>query len=510
MKMANPPSPSSDAAAAAPSKLLSYRYALVFWGWLGFINLYFQRVNLSVAMVAMVNHTATHGHGVLNETETCPDPGKDNNNTDNDPEGEFPWDQNKQSQILGAFFYGYLVMQIPGGWLSERFGAKWVFGLGTLFTSLFSLLMPIGARSEPTGTLLLVFRLLQGFCESVTTPSMSCLLGQWAPPAERSMMATMTYSGNQMGTIIGMPLVGILCKSSLFGGWPSVFYVYGIIGIIWFILWSFFCFDRPDNHPRISAAERDFIKESLGKEKGTKIPPTPWKQIFTSVPVWALIVTHTCFNWVFYTLLTETPSYLADILHFQIQQNAFLSALPYVLMWLVIIIGGQLADFLRRNYLSTQSVRRIFNSTGMFCQLLCLLGLAYVGCNRSVAVFLLVGATGFSGFAFSGYMSNHLDIAPDFAGILMGLTNCIATIPGFLGPLVVGQFTTPHPTIHGWQNCFFVAAAICGVGAVSFLFFAAGETQSWAKSSDDDDECLVKHDVGAERVRTLSFNKSFS
>jgi len=469
-----------------PPKLLSYRYALVWWGTLGFINLYFQRVNLSVAMVAMVNHTLANGNQSHNDdnnnnvSESCPFPVK-NNQTNQDEEGEFNWDQKTQSTLLGAFFYGYLVMQVPGGMMAAKFGGKWLFGLGTLCTSVFSLLMPLAARAG--WQWMLAFRIIQGIGEGVTTPAMSSLLGQWAPPPERSMMATVTYGGTQMGTILGLPLAGLLCKATFLGGWSSVFYIYGTLGIIWFACWTAFCFDDPDSHPRISAGERQYINTSLGKGTRPAIPPTPWRHIFTSVPVWALIWTHACFNWTFYTLLTETPSYLADILHFDIAENGFISALPYLMEWIIIVLGGMVADHLRRQYLSTRIVRRLFNSAGMFCQLLCLLGLAYVGCDRNLAVFLLIGATGFSGLSISGYMSNHLDIAPDYSGVLMGLSNCAGTIPGFMGPLMVGSFTTPHPTISGWQSCFFISAAIGGAGMVVFAAFAAGEIQPWATTT---------------------------
>jgi len=499
---------------SGPPKLLSYRYALVFWGTLGFINLYFQRVNLSVAMVAMVNQTFAAGssshHNNDNQSESCPFPIADND-TQKQKEGEFEWDQKTQSALLGAFFYGYLIMQIPGGMMAARFGGKWLFGLGTLCTSVFSLLMPTAARIKDTGwKWMLAFRIIQGFGEGVTTPAMSSLLGQWAPPAERSIMATVTYGGTQMGTILGLPLAGLLCKATQYGGWTLVFYIYGNLGLIWFACWTAFCFNDPDSHPRISAGEKDYINSSLGKGSRPKIPPTPWKYVLTSVPVWALIFTHACFNWTFYTLLTETPSYLADILHFDIAENGFISALPYLMEYVIIVLGGLLADHLRRRYLSTRTVRKLFNSAGMFFQVLCLVGLAYVGCNRDLAVFLLIGATGFSGLSISGYMSNHLDIAPDYAGVLMGLSNCAGTIPGFMGPLMVGHFTSPHPTVAGWRTCFFISAAICAAGMIVFAVFAAGEKQPWAtttpisieeESTEEKKQLLVNENVPNQDVR---------
>merc|ERR1719369_2149970 len=116
---------------------------------------------------------------------------------------------------------------------------------------------------------------------------------------------------------------------------------------------------------------------------------------------------------------------------------------------------------------------------------LSLIGLAYVGCDKTLAIFLLVGATGFCGFNFSGFNVNHLDIAPQYAGILLGITNCFATIPGFAGPAVVGIINDPAPTIAGWQTVFLIAAGVSTFGLVSYLLLGSGEVQPWAKSPPD-------------------------
>lgn len=70
--------------------------------------------------------------------------------------------------------------------------------------------------------------------------------------------------------------------------------------------------------------------------------------------------------------------------------------------------------------------------------MVCIVLVGYAGCNRTLAVSLLCGAVGLNGAVYSGYMNSHLDIAPNFAGTLMGITNTVATVPGFVGPLVVG------------------------------------------------------------------------
>lgn len=164
--------------------------------------------------------------------------------------------------ILASFFYGYIVTQIPGGWLAEKFGAKLVYGIGVLCTSLLTLVTPIAARTSIG--LFVAVRVVEGIGEGVTFPAMHALLSRWAPPLERSQLGAFIYSGAQLGTVISLPISGLLCQSSFFGGWPSVFYLFGTIGLIWFIAWMVFVFDSPSKHPRISKSERRYLEQSIG------------------------------------------------------------------------------------------------------------------------------------------------------------------------------------------------------------------------------------------------------
>ena len=77
--------------------------------------------------------------------------------------GEFNWDANTQAFILGAFFYGYILTQVPGGWLAERFGGKWLFGVGILCTSVLTLLTPLAARTHVYA--LVAVRVMEGVGE---------------------------------------------------------------------------------------------------------------------------------------------------------------------------------------------------------------------------------------------------------------------------------------------------------------------------------------------------------
>ncbi|KAM7292549.1 sialin [Ixodes scapularis] len=207
------------------------RYTLSIFLFCGFFMLYSLRVNLSVAIVAMVNGTAVIGN--TSSSRDCPalDGSVYNVTTDLENRGEFSWDENVQGMVLGSFFYGYVLTQIPGGRLAELLGAKWLLGGGILVTSVLTLLTPSAARWSPAA--LMALRFLEGICEGVVFPSAAALLSHWVPVHERSRMLSFNMIGTSMGTVVTLPLTALLCGSQLFGGWPSVFYFFGtVMGIV--------------------------------------------------------------------------------------------------------------------------------------------------------------------------------------------------------------------------------------------------------------------------------------
>ncbi|XP_062581343.1 sialin-like [Saccostrea cucullata] len=446
------------------------RHVLALWGFLGFFNVYCLRVNLSVALVAMVN--SSKSDSLDNSTDCKNDIPA---NTSSTSTGEFDWDTNTQSLVLGAFFYGYILTQIPGGWLAEVFGGKKLFGLGVLCTAVLTLLTPLAARWNLY--VFIALRIVEGIGEGVTFPAMNAMWGKWAPLWERSKLLSFTYAGAQLGTVFSMPISGILCNSDFLGGWPSVFYVFGAIGCVWFVIWMLVVHDTPAEHPRISREERNYIEASVGTRLKLK---TPWLAIWTSPAVYAICAAHFSNNWGFYTMLTCLPSYMKRILHFDVQQDGFLSALPYLVCWICQMSSGQIADFIRRNnYLSTAATRKLVNSCGLLLPAILLCCVQFAGCDHAAVVVIVTFAVGMGGLCMGGFNCNHIDIASNFSGTLMGITNMFATIPGFLGPAVVGVLTKHKDTRGQWQIVFYISAAIYVTGCVIFNVFARGEEQSW-------------------------------
>uniref|UniRef100_A0A8C9RUP2 Solute carrier family 17 member 5 n=1 Tax=Scleropages formosus TaxID=113540 RepID=A0A8C9RUP2_SCLFO len=283
--------------------------------------------------------------------------------------------------------------------------------------------------------------------------------------------------GAQLGTVVALPLSGQIC---FYLDWTYVFYVFGAVGLLWFLLWTLLVSDGPDSHRRISPQEKRYITCSLKNELSPSSDRIPWGSICRSMSLWAIVVAHFSYNWTFYTLLTLLPTYMSNILGFSIQQNGMLSALPYLGCWLMALLGGQVADRLRETCLfSTATVRKALSVTGMVGPAVFLLATGYTGCNYILAVVFLTVSSSLGGLTASGFNINHLDIAPSYAGILLGITNSFATIPGMVGP-VIARALTRYNTLQEWQTVFLISAGINVFGAVFYTVFGTGEVQPWA------------------------------
>ncbi|CAL8075243.1 unnamed protein product [Orchesella dallaii] len=265
------------------------RHTVIAMGFWGFAMSYAMRVNLSIAIVAMVRrndsiptppHPAPHltytglplrdfstefrnTSGPACPTSTPIHHGEAAAIFDEDP-GEFNWNEVEQGIILGSFFYGYMLTQLPGGIISQKYGGKWPLGLGIFITAVFALLTPIAARTHVS--LLIIARIVQGLGEGLCTPAMHNLLGNWAPPQERGFMAGVTYSGTSFGTAVTLIFSGYIIHGGVLGGWPGIFYICGIISVLWFVLWCFLVYDTPAAHPRISGDELYYIQSSIGSQ----------------------------------------------------------------------------------------------------------------------------------------------------------------------------------------------------------------------------------------------------
>jgi MFS family permease len=161
--------------------------------------------------------------------------------------------------------------------------------------------------------------------------------------------------------------------------------------------------------------------------------------------------------------------------------------IPYIVMAILTLIAGCLSDFLYRRFeWSIGSVRKLMNTVGFTLVSLSLFAVGFAQ-QAWLATVLLSFAIGFLAVAMAGFAVNHLDVAPQYAGILMGMSNGLGTVSGVVSPILASKLTVDHSR-QSWQVFFTISAALEMFCSIFYFFFGSGEVQPWAKVSHDEDE----------------------
>ncbi|XP_037075480.1 LOW QUALITY PROTEIN: putative inorganic phosphate cotransporter [Pollicipes pollicipes] len=455
------------------------RHTLALFGCRGLFVSYALRVNMSMAIVAMVNGTCAGSDGDLQQHphRRRTTSARANRSWQLGPElpedGPFVWSELTQGVILSAYFAGYTVSQVPGGRLAERVGAVRTLAGGIGATGLLTLLTPVCALYSLHA--LVAVRALQGLASGVVTPAVHCLLARWVPPLERSRISTFVYVGKQLGTAVTILVAGPLASWSWGGGWQAIFYVTGGLSLVWCVLWLLLVHERPADHPP------HHLQESASTSTPSPGRPLdfPWKQALLSRPFQALVVVHFCENWGDYLIMTELPTYISTALRYPLNTNAMFSALPQLAKVAFAVGVSFVADWMARGRLSLTANRKLWNSVGLYIPALALVGVSFAGCHDALVLSLMVVTVGFNGGVLSGYNINHMDLAPNFAGTLMGLTNCVATLAGVLAPFQAGYVLNQQPSLANWRTVFLTAAGLFAFGNTVFCLFGSTQLQPW-------------------------------
>ncbi|CAL4162241.1 unnamed protein product [Meganyctiphanes norvegica] len=454
----------------APTNLcgcLPARVALALLCSSGVIALYMVRVNLSVAIVAMVHvpstKNVTRDKLCINNREELPSmdmiQGASNSSfeimSSGLQEGQIPekiiMTSTEKGSILGAFFYGYVTTGIIGGRMAELYGTKQVFGISMLMGAILTFLTPLAAKTHYA--FFTAVRILMGMFQGVLFPAMHSLISRWIPPLERPRFISFVYISNCVGVVITLPLCGVIIDAV---GWEWAFYAPGIVSVMWVVMWALLMYDTPQQHPRISQAELMYITDKLTQQsgRGTKPARIPWKKIMSCKGLWAMAIAHAGNMYGLNLLSTQLPSFMDGVLGLSIKKNAIFSSIPFLCQF----IGGNcwswVGDMLNtKGILSIYVSRRLFSAIGMVGNGIVLAIVGFVGCNEILVVFLLALGTFCMGATASGYGVNDLDLAPNFAGTLKGLINSFGFGFAMLAPVVVGALT-PDQTPQQWQVAF--------------------------------------------------------
>lgn len=301
---------------------MAFRYVVLALVMLAACTDYITRNNITVAIVSMVRHPNTTAGKVLHDV--CPIPIDKLIANDLNANAsltvrkmtaeQYDWSPSDQGIVLGAFFYSYVIMLIPTARLAEIFGAKWIIAFGIFGSALINLITPVVAHSL---IMLTMLRVVLGLVQGGIFPACFALIYQWFPQSQRSIGFGLLDVGINMGLVVSAPLSGALSEHGFAGGWPSAFYVSGIIGVVVFAIFALLVKSTPEEHKWVSQAELDCIRETKGaaSDAPKAKPPVPWLAILTSLPVLTAIVARFSLGWTYLLLQSKVPTYLNDILH---------------------------------------------------------------------------------------------------------------------------------------------------------------------------------------------------
>ncbi|KAK3919330.1 Vesicular glutamate transporter 2 [Frankliniella fusca] len=392
-----------------------------------------------------------------------------------DEEGEFEWDARTQSAILGSFYWCYVLSQVMGGLLTQRFGTKVVFGLSQLVTAACSLLIPVAA--EVHYAVLIVLRSVQGIASGLTWPAMYAAVGPWIPASERSRFMS-SFQGFSFGIGLTYPLCGFIIAHF---GWRVVFYVTGSLGMLWCVFWWLLAFDSPGQHPRITPKELRYIQSNVSNGivdgKGVRVP---WKKIFTSMPAWSIGITTFGRIWIHYVFIIPGPMYMKTVLGFSIQANGVLSGVPFLLSYLSSVVFCSVADRLvTKNVLSLTNTRKLMTAISQVLPGLLVLAIGYLGCHIELVLITWFLAVTLITAAYAGAMASVVDIAPNFAGPILAFAQTIHMTASFISPLVAGFITQESQSLEQWRKVFGVSAIVAMVTYIVFQIFGTADIQDW-------------------------------
>jgi len=400
---------------------------------------------------------------------------------------DFGWSPSVSGVVQSAFFYGYLVCQLPSGWLSNRFGGRTMLPVGVGLWSLATAGVPLLASTVPG---LCVSRALVGLGEAAAPAAAIDMVARVSPPEERSRAVSFIFAGLHVGSILGL-LSGPLLIREL--GWQSVFVVFGGLGLAWLVLFEAMVARMERSDPAVfesltqvtgrqrstAQVHADSLPDGLTAKQGAaaveggdtevlaevdesvaaeKRHPIPWRAFVRNSTVQALMFTHFANNWFHYTMLAWLPTYFTSTLEVDLMHAAQTALLPPIAGIAASAAAGPSADAALAAGVPLPLVRK----TAQMIAFLVPSAILLAACTPAVAshpdllVACITLSLGLSSFSLAGLYCTHQDLSPRYASAMLSLTNTVGAIPGIVGVMTVGLL---YDWTSSWESALFIPSA---------------------------------------------------
>ena len=365
-------------------------------------------------------------------------------------------------KVFSAMLVGYALFQTVGGRLADRYGPRRVLAGGVVWWGIFTALTTLVPAKAGALLLLIAVRFLLGAGEAVIYPSANQFIARWVPAAERGLANGWIFAGVGAGAgLTPLLITGIMVRY----GWRSSFWVCSAVGFAAGVVWFLSARDTPAEHPSVSASELALIRSGLTQAQPIHDPKAlvSWRRVLQSKEVWALTLSYFCYGYVAWIFFSWFYRYLAKVRGLDLKASAFYTMLPFLAMLVCCLLGGAINDRL------TKWRGPRIGRCGLAAFAIAVAGI-FIACGSQVqsarlASVVLAGGAGALYLSQSSFWSVTADLGGASSGSVSGFMNMGAQIgaalTASLTPWIAGRF--------GWTMSFLVAAALCLLGAASWL-----------------------------------------
>lgn len=369
--------------------------------------------------------------------------------------------------VFSAFVIGYALFQIPGGWLSDRWGVRVVLLIALIWWSCFTAWTAFAATSflaAPLGIVgaLVVVRFLLGVGEAAALPTFNRAVTDWLPAHERGLGIGIAIGGIGIGAAITPPVTAWIMVNH---GWQSAFYLSSGIGFALAIIWWFLAADRPSHHP--------WYRHDEATPSTASVVPTrhsiPWAILRRTPSVWWLMLSYGCLGYVAYVYMSWFYLYLVNERGFNVLRGGLFAAAPFLTILVSCPVGGWVTDRLAIRQGVTKG-RQIVGMLGMGLAASSIALGAAVESPYLAIVSLSLGA-GWLYFTVGAYWSSASDLSPTHAGSLSGLMNMGANLGGAISPTLTPWIAQQW----GWGASLGLAAFISLLGGMMWFRIRPGD-----------------------------------
>ena len=358
--------------------------------------------------------------------------------------------------VFSAFAWGYSLFQIPSGWLADRLGPRRMLSGIVVWWSLFTLL----TAAAWSASSMMVIRFLFGLGEAGAFPSATRAFSRWLAISERGFAQGITHSGSRLaGALTPVATAGLI---SLWG-WRTAFALFGILGMIWAVIWFWWYRDRPEDHPGVSPSE--LARINSGKSPNSKGTYLPWQKLLRSPNLWFVCIMYFCYGYVLWMFLNWLPTYFSEVRGFSLMRSGIYAGIPLLAGTVTNALGGWLSD---RLYLRTHNLcfsRRLISVSG-FGVAVAFVALGVMASSPGLAVLWMSIAVAGLELTTGVSWAIPLDIAPDHAGTVSGVMNMFGNLGGALSPIV---FALLLGRFNSWTPPFLLASGLCLVAGLAWL-----------------------------------------